>query len=397
MYLSVSGKLKSNRSSREVISSVKSRDSIPSGDVGAYLVGVLACQPLTDDLSSYDKTARGQWPHCVFKREWEAALKGKDEFTQDSKQLVLAGVRLLKNYDHGWGKRAVAQRHVRRMLQNWAAAAISSTRSGLHTKGRSEGQRLHIVQGGISNGDKASLEKAARNKLNSPSWIAPKSVNIGDDVVIYISDFGFFATAKAMSTPKARKDWPNRYGCGLTSIRLIEPPISLEMIKRHTPSLRWAAYPRSITTPTAHVASRIRDLIGKRRNKGVLDLDNNALENANIDELLKVALMRARPFASPIQRKIIFRARSQAIHKYVIKRANGNCEGCKRPAPFNKANGGPYLEPHHTTRLADDGPDHPAKVIGLCPNCHRRAHYAEDARVFNKSLIRRLAILWMRH
>jgi hypothetical protein len=32
---------------------------------------------------------------------------------------------------------------------------------------------LHIVQGGIANGDKKWLEKAARNNLSSPSWIVP--------------------------------------------------------------------------------------------------------------------------------------------------------------------------------------------------------------------------------
>lgn len=67
--------------------------------------------------------------------------------------------------------------------------------------------------------------------------------------------------------------------------------------------------------------------------------------------------------------------------------------GLRITAPFRKPDGHAYIEPHHTTRLADDGPDHPAKVIGLCPNCHRRAHYAEDAKVFNHSLKRKLSRL----
>jgi hypothetical protein len=54
--------------------------------------------------------------------------------------------------------------------------------------------RIHIVQGGVDNGDKKWIEKAARRKLRSPSWIAPKSVQIGDDVVVYIAGYGFFAT-----------------------------------------------------------------------------------------------------------------------------------------------------------------------------------------------------------
>jgi hypothetical protein len=65
---------------------------------------------------------------------------------------------------------------------------------------------LHIVQGGIDNGDKKWLEKAARNNLSSPSWIVPKSVGIGDIVVVYVADYGFFATAKIRTLAKPRVD-----------------------------------------------------------------------------------------------------------------------------------------------------------------------------------------------
>jgi predicted HNH restriction endonuclease len=29
-------------------------------------------------------------------------------------------------------------------------------------------------------------------------------------------------------------------------------------------------------------------------------------------------------------------------------------------------------------------------VIALCPNCHRRAHFANDTKKFNQSLVRKL-------
>src|ERR1700722_15772389 len=94
---------------------------------------------------------------------------------------------------------------------------------------------LHIVQGGIENGDKKWLEKAARSNLSSPSWIVPKSVSIGDEVVIYVSGYGFFATATIRTRPKARANWKSRYGAGLNFIKLIDPPISLGTIRRHIP------------------------------------------------------------------------------------------------------------------------------------------------------------------
>jgi len=37
------------------------------------------------------------------------------------------------------------------------------------------------------------------------------------------------------------------------------------------------------------------------------------------------------------------------------------CEGCSAAAPFLGADGEPFLETHHTTRVADEGPDHPLR------------------------------------
>jgi 5-methylcytosine-specific restriction protein A len=79
--------------------------------------------------------------------------------------------------------------------------------------------------------------------------------------------------------------------------------------------------------------------------------------------------------------------RSAAVRNYVLARAQGNCEGCSACAPFTTAAGKPYLEPHHTRRISDGGPDHPATVIALCPNCHRRVHHGHDGSAYNASLI----------
>lgn len=254
-------------------------------------------------------------------------------------------------------------------------------------------QKLHIVQGGIENGDMRFLEKAARKGRTAETWIVPKSVGVGDEVVVYVASYGFFATARITSPAKARDDWPNRYGASLGSIRLIKPAISLITIHRSIPQLKWANYPRSITTPPPRVATQIGKLIQHRRKTGVPDLDDKALAGANLDELRVAALLRSRPTALLKERTIIERVRSRAIRLYVLTRAGGECEGCRHSGPFRTPDGRYFLEPHHTCRLADDGPDHPAKVIALCPNCHRRAHHAEDASSFNSFLKRRLSKL----
>ncbi len=251
---------------------------------------------------------------------------------------------------------------------------------------------LHIVHGDEDE-DKRWLERAARLKLSTRTWIVPKTAVPGDDVVVFVAGYGFFATARVTSKPKSRSDWKNRYGAGLTAIRLIKPAISVATIRRAIPALTWANYPRAITTPPPRVAKRILALIIDRRRSRLPELDDEALREANMEELRRVALMSARTIAPRTKHEVYYRARSLAIHLYVLRRANGHCEGCGVRAPFAKRDGTPYLEPHHTMRLADDGPDHPARVIGLCPNCHRRAHYAREAKRFNDNLKKRAASL----
>ena len=85
--------------------------------------------------------------------------------------------------------------------------------------------------------------------------------------------------------------------------------------------------------------------------------------------------------------------RSRAVRDYVLLRAAGKCELCDQPAPFHRSGGAPYLEPHHTTRVSDGGPDHPQFVAALCPACHREVHYGEHARVKNLTLTEKLRVI----
>jgi 5-methylcytosine-specific restriction protein A len=103
----------------------------------------------------------------------------------------------------------------------------------------------------------------------------------------------------------------------------------------------------------------------------------------SLDDLRNKALVDAAPTRSPMERQTFYRQRSQWIRLYALRRANGQCEGCGTAAPFMTPDGQPYLEVHHIRRLSDGGPDHPQWVIAICPNCHRRAHYADDAARYN--------------
>ena len=70
--------------------------------------------------------------------------------------------------------------------------------------------------------------------------------------------------------------------------------------------------------------------------------------------------------------------RDPKVVAWILKNSNGTCESCNEPAPFTKPDGDFYLEVHHLRRLADGGSDTITNAVAICPNCHRRLHYAND-------------------
>lgn len=95
--------------------------------------------------------------------------------------------------------------------------------------------------------------------------------------------------------------------------------------------------------------------------------------------------------STPKEGKRVVYLRSARLKAYVIRRANGHCEGCGYPSPFLTRKNKPYFEPHHIRRVADGGPDHPRWVVALCPNCHARVHHGIDGVQYNEQLAMRIA------
>lgn len=85
--------------------------------------------------------------------------------------------------------------------------------------------------------------------------------------------------------------------------------------------------------------------------------------------------------------------RSPEVVGWVLRRARGVCECCGREAPFVARNGRPFLEVHHVVPLSTGGPDTVTNVAAVCPNCHRRCHFAPDADSLNEALAVRVARL----
>jgi 5-methylcytosine-specific restriction protein A len=110
--------------------------------------------------------------------------------------------------------------------------------------------------------------------------------------------------------------------------------------------------------------------------------------NLDLRELRRMAIDAASSNPRRGERLASVFERSRLICAYVFARANGICECCGSPAPFSRVDGTPYLEAHHIRRLTDGGPDDPRTMIGVCPNCHRRAHSGGDRTELNDRMLR---------
>jgi 5-methylcytosine-specific restriction enzyme A len=95
----------------------------------------------------------------------------------------------------------------------------------------------------------------------------------------------------------------------------------------------------------------------------------------------------------PKEAKRFYYEKSAAVREYVLSRAAGTCEACGTPAPFLRPDDTPYLEPHHTRRVSDGGPDHPRWVGAVCPNCHSEIHHGIHGEEKNQRLQRALGVL----
>jgi 5-methylcytosine-specific restriction protein A len=84
--------------------------------------------------------------------------------------------------------------------------------------------------------------------------------------------------------------------------------------------------------------------------------------------------------------------RDPEVRAWVRNEAEGHCEACGEPAPFQKLDL-PYLEVHHVKPLAEKGSDQITNAVAVCPNCHRRCHHSSDSERFTASLYKRVARL----
>jgi len=85
--------------------------------------------------------------------------------------------------------------------------------------------------------------------------------------------------------------------------------------------------------------------------------------------------------------------RDTAVKAWVLRQAGEICECCEQPAPFNGADGLPYLELHYVRQLAEGGADTISNAVALCPNCHREIHHGANAQALTAWLYDNVARL----
>jgi 5-methylcytosine-specific restriction protein A len=152
--------------------------------------------------------------------------------------------------------------------------------------------------------------------------------------------------------------------------------------------------------PARNVGSRIKDRIKAVLNaQGISEFAayiptaNTELLDSRVSELRAKSSGRIPPGSStPAQLITTTTAfvRDPAVKRWVLESANGVCEGCDVPAPFLDRYGNAYLEVHHVLQLANQGSDRISNAVALCPNCHRRCHFAVDRDEFKLSLYERI-------
>lgn len=104
------------------------------------------------------------------------------------------------------------------------------------------------------------------------------------------------------------------------------------------------------------------------------------------DEELKNAVENKNEGRAPSKKEIITTSydRDARVVEYALRKANGYCQLCEEPAPFNRKDGSPFLEVHHIEYLSKGGTDIIENVAAVCPNCHRKMHALEDKKDIQK-------------
>lgn len=134
------------------------------------------------------------------------------------------------------------------------------------------------------------------------------------------------------------------------------------------------------TNVGSNVTKRIEEILSRLEQR---PLDAKLIFDTKVNDLLKrKSIEKPDGNKNPKQRQanVLEYDRDPNVKAWVLKNSKGECEYCKKNAPFKTKEGNPYLEVHHVCRLSDGGSDTIQNTVALCPNCHKEIHYGEQKR-----------------
>ena len=141
----------------------------------------------------------------------------------------------------------------------------------------------------------------------------------------------------------------------------------------------WLPGLRPTTNVDANVAARIEKFLGQLEGQKAAPVA--AFEIAAREETGQKDAAPPTGNPNPKSRRVAITQfeRDAAVKGWVLRRAAGICECCEKPAPFNSADGLPYLELHYVRQLIEGGADTVSNAVALCPNCHSEIHHGANA------------------
>ena len=149
-------------------------------------------------------------------------------------------------------------------------------------------------------------------------------------------------------------------------VTLIAPPYTEDQPDANKDLRQVYVFPLKLASSNPYITKKKSlDLIAEQKERQARQLSDSELEQR---------AKRSRNKADTRKTQSVHYERDPWVKEYTLRKANGICQLCNEPAPFNKRNGKPYLETHHVTWLAKGGDDSINNTVALCPNCHRKMH-----------------------
>ena len=225
--------------------------------------------------------------------------------------------------------------------------------------------------------DPSSIREGRRD-----DWSCSAKVRPGDRALVYVTGGAGIVEEWAIESDPWKTE--KYFRCKVRFVRPIDPPVTIRELRDVASD--WAPVTQNLRGLHAvHMPSEVyRRILGLRGGGLVPEATLDAELALAVVESMRLGPRRRerRLKSAPSEPHTVQTVRTEYrrnpdVIAHVLWRARGSCERCGASAPFNRRRTGePYLEVHHTVRLADGGDDTVENAEALCPNCHRQAHYA---------------------